>query len=154
MANTDNECKDLEIKDLTPAGDMLELMMNHQEHMQTKTYGYEYKGMSLNQLKDYLMMNNHALNDELHEMLDALGGINDGIGNAVWKPWKAEHLSGNVLSLDSLSQNDRKELIFEVADVLCFFMNIPIALGISPKELFNVYMAKAQENQARQDRNY
>lgn len=154
MANKDNECKDLEIKDILPTGDMLELIYRKQEHMQTKTYGYDYKNMSLADLKDYLMMNNHALVDELHEMLDAVGGINDGIGNAVWKPWKAEHTAAKVMGLNSLSENDQKELLFEVADILCFFMNIPIALGIQPQDLFNVYMAKVKENQNRQDNNY
>lgn len=154
MANTDNECKDLEIKNIVPTGDMLELMMGNQEIMQTNTYGYDYNKMNLADLKDYLMMNNHALVDELHEMLDAVGGINDGIGNAVWKPWKSAHDDAKFMHINDHTINDRKELIFEVADILCFFMNIPIALGISPQELFNVYMAKAKENQNRQDNNY
>lgn len=154
MANKDNKCKDIKISDRQVLSDMLQDIYHHQKYMQEKVYGYDYPNMNLAELKDYLMMNNHALVDELHEMLDAVGGIEDGIGSAIWKPWKSDHPQAKIMDLSHLSEGDRKELLFEVADVLCFFMNIPIALGIEPKELYNVYMAKAQENKDRQDNGY
>jgi hypothetical protein len=176
MGNVDNECKDLEIvdryKDLLIHDDPFETMFNHQKEMQKTTYGYITESMSIAQVKDYLLLNQHALVDEFHEMIDALGGIKDGIliikpnsdgtkastdnpkGSAAWKPWKNGHLHYGQVKIDELSDGDLLELKFEFIDMLHFFMNMGAAIGMTPKEMFNMYMTKAQENKDRQAKGY
>jgi hypothetical protein len=49
--------------------------------------------MTIREIMDFWLVNIHALNDEIHEMVDALGGIKDGSGNAVWKYWKIDGIT-------------------------------------------------------------
>jgi len=155
MANTDNICSGLEILDLfkdskDTLGDILEL----QRDTQTKIYNYDFDTMSLNDIKNFWLMNKHAEGDEDHEMFDALGGINDGIGNAVWKPWKKDHPKASQMKLSDLTENDKKELVMEFVDKLHFFMNYAVSLGLDSKTIYNYYMAKNVENRNRQKRSY
>lgn len=177
MANEANECKDLVIEDmmskLALKDNPFEIMFNHQKEMQEKVYGYVVEDMTISQVKDYLMWNQHALVDEFHEMADALGGIKDGIhitspvpingvpatidhpkGSAAWKPWKKGHGLYKQVKLEELSDGDLLELKFEFIDMLHFFMNMGAAIGMDAKEIFNMYMTKAAENVARQERGY
>ena len=75
MANIDNECKDLEVKDFyDQSATHLEDIMSHQKEMQEKTYGIKFDEMSIREVMDFWHVNTHAVIDELHEMTDALGG--------------------------------------------------------------------------------
>jgi hypothetical protein len=155
MANTDNECKDLEVKDFY--GDStthLEDIMSHQKEMQEKTYGIKFENMSIREVMDFWHVNTHAVIDELHEMTDALGGIKDGSGNAVWKYWKKDFKKYETMKVSDLSEDDRKELFMEWIDVLHFFMNYAASIGLDAKTAYNYYFAKAEENKNRQKRGY
>jgi hypothetical protein len=99
-------------------------------------------------------MNNHAMIDEIHEATDALGGIKDGSGNAIWKKWKKAHESYSNMKFSDLSETDQLECKFEVIDMLHFFMNYAISIGMTPGEMYNMYMAKNEENRARQQNGY
>ena len=93
MANTDNKCAELEIEDLySQSTDTLGDILNLQSETQRTIYGYNFEEMSLRELMEFWHMNNHALIDEIHEATDALGGIQDGDGNVIWKRWKKECL--------------------------------------------------------------
>jgi len=46
------------------------------------------------------------------------------------------------------------ECKFEVIDMLHFFMNYAISIGMTPGEMYNMYMAKNEENRARQQNGY
>tara|TARA_R110002020_G_scaffold54690_6_gene152294 strand:+ start:1848 stop:2381 length:534 start_codon:yes stop_codon:yes gene_type:complete len=177
MAKFENECKDLPIEskhtELGEKDGWIE-MYNHQKKMQEEVYGYDFDSMSIKRVIEFLFWNNHALNDEIHELMDAVGGINDGIkivpnkplskkeelsemvgkGNAAWKPWKRANELYRHVKLKDLSENDRKELEFEYADILHFVFNIGIVLGITPERAYDLYMAKAKENIKRQNENY
>ena len=88
MANIDNQCSNLQIENLYPESkDTLGDILNLQAETQENVYGYNFKEMSLRELMEFWHMNNHALIDEIHEATDALGGIKDGSGNAIWKKW-------------------------------------------------------------------
>ena len=155
MANTDNKCFQLEIEDLhkdskDTLGDILELQKNTQETI----YGYNFKDMTLEEVVNFWLMNKHAEDDETNEMFDALGGINDGIGNAVWKPWKKQNSLAKNLKVNDLSENDKKELYMEFVDKLHFFMNYAASIGLDSKTIYNYYMAKNKENRDRQERGY
>lgn len=174
MAKFENECKGLDIESLFDNlgdKDAWVEMYNHQKKMQEEVYGYDFKEMSIKDVVHYLFWNNHALNDEIHELMDAVGGINDGVkitqpqhvgkafemkgkGNAAWKPWKKANQIYRHVKLDELSEDDRKELEFEYADILHFVFNMGIVLNLTPERIYNLYMSKAKENVNRQNNDY
>jgi len=159
MANTDNTCAHLNIPDyhseVTTAGvDTLGDILNLQADTQKTVYGYDFESMSLREIMNFWHMNTHALIDEVHEATDALGGINDGKGNAIWKKWKKNHKDYETLKFSDLTQDDQIECKFEIVDMLHFFMNYATSIGMTSSELYNMYMAKNEENRKRQNRGY
>ena len=155
MANTDNKCAELEIEDLySQSTDTLGDILNLQSETQRTIYGYNFEEMSLRELMEFWHMNNHALIDEIHEATDALGGIQDGDGNAIWKRWKKAYASFSDKKFSDLSSSDQLECKFEIIDMLHFFMNYAASIGMTPQEMYNMYMSKNQENRRRQQNNY
>jgi len=155
MANIDNQCKDLSIKDLySQSTTHLHDMMSHQKEMQEKTYGIKFQDMTIAEIMKFWHSNTHAIIDEIHEMTDALGGIKDGYGSAVWKYWKKDHKKFENMKISDLSDDDRKELFMEWVDVFHFFMNYSASIGIDAQTAYNYYYAKAEENKQRQHRGY
>jgi hypothetical protein len=155
MANTDNKCAELEIEDLySQSTDTLGDILNLQSETQRTVYGYNFEEMSLRELMEFWHMNNHALIDEIHEATDALGGIQDGDGNAIWKRWKKAYASFSDKKFSDLSSSDQLECKFEIIDMLHFFMNYAASIGMTPQEMYNMYMSKNQENRRRQQNNY
>ena len=155
MANTDNSCKDLNIDDLySKSRDTLGDIMRVQRDTQEGTYGFDFGNMSLKELMEFWHVNNHAMIDEMHEATDALGGIQDSSGNAIWKYWKKHHSKYQYMKFEDLSISDQLECKFEIVDMLHFFLNYAISVGITPPELYNMYMAKNKENRNRQATGY
>jgi len=155
MANTDNKCAELEIENLySQSTDTLGDILNLQSETQRTIYGYNFEEMSLRELMEFWHMNNHALIDEIHEATDALGGIQDGDGNAIWKKWKKAYASFSDKKFSDLSSSDQLECKFEIIDMLHFFMNYAASIGMTPQEMYNMYMSKNQENRRRQQNNY
>ena len=168
MANVDNSCAKLEIKDLWNVAthnakinpetysiryDTLGDILNLQAETQKNVYGYDFENMSLRQVMDFWAMNTHAIIDEIHEATDALGGISNG-GNAIWKRWKKDYPKYADLKFSDLSEDDQLECKFEIIDMLHFFMNYAASIGMTPQEMYNMYMSKNEENRARQKRGY
>jgi predicted HAD superfamily Cof-like phosphohydrolase len=164
MANTDNQCKDLTIKDYykengyeknkSSLADLYNLQAKTQEMYFTKQGRKLFSEFTIGDLVDYLVVNNHAIIDELHEMMDAVGGINDGVGNAAWKPWKSANQSVREKSLKDLSEGDLKELKMEFIDVMHFVFNAGLAIGVTPQDFYNYYLSKNTTNWERQSNNY
>ena len=155
MANIDNQCSDLNIEDLySSSKDTLGDIMALQKDTQLNVYGYDFSQMTLREIMSFWHMNTHALIDELHEATDALGGIKDGSGNAIWKYWKKDYSKYENMKFSDLSENDQIECKFEIIDILHFFLNMAISIGMTPQEMFNMYMSKNQENRDRQIRGY
>lgn len=155
MANIDNNSEHVEIVDYYEnSNSHLKDIMEHQKEMQEKTYGIKFSDMSIKEIMEFWHVNNHSLIDEMHEMTDALGGIKDGDGNAVWKYWKKAHKKYEYLKIEDLSDNDRKELYMEWVDMLHFFMNYAASIGLDAKTAYNYYFAKAEENKRRQREGY
>lgn len=155
MANFDNECKGLYIHDYYgESTSHLEDIMQHQKEMQEQTYGFDFESMSIREVMNFWHTNTHALVDEVHEMTDALGGIKDGSGNAVWKYWKKDYSKYDNMKVSDLSGDDLKELYMEWVDILHFFMNYAASIGLDAKTAYNYYFAKAEENKNRQKRGY
>ena len=164
MANNDNQCKDLKIENLYEnSKNTLDDLFTLQKDIQENVYGYnfeELRSQPISKMKDFFMWNTHAQVDEAHETMDALGGIHDGIGNAVWKPWKKRHeetksvFTPTPMTFNDLSGRDVIELKMELIDELHFLFNKMHAAGMTTEELFNYYFAKNKENRERQKNNY
>lgn len=155
MANIDNECADLTIEDLySKSTDTLGDIMELQKDTQKTVYGYNFEEMSLSTIMEYWHLNNHSMIDEIHEATDALGGIKDGDGNAVWKKWKSANEKYKNIKFKDLSNVDQLECKFEIVDMLHFFLNYAISIGMTPQEMYNMYMSKNAENRDRQARGY
>lgn len=154
--NDQNNCSHLEIKNnYNESNTHLDDLLNFQAKIQQETYGTKYSEMTLSELKDFWLINTHALQDEIHEAFNALGGIHDGVGNAVWKFWKkARYESIKSKKLSDLSERDLVELKFEVIDMLHFFLNYANSIGMTAEEMYNMYVAKNKENIERQKRGY
>ena len=84
---------------------------------------------------------------------DALGGISNG-GSAIWKRWKKDYPKYAEMKFSDLSEDDQLECKFEIIDMLHFFMNYAASIGMTPQEMYNMYMSKNEENRARQKRGY
>lgn len=159
MANEDNKCADLEIEDeYSGSKNTLADVYNLQKDIQENVYGYDFEAMrnqmTLEQFRQFFDWNYHAIQDELREVFDALGGIDDGIGNAVWKPWKKDHAKTAHTTYDEMSDSDKKELKMELIDIQHFLFNMMLAVGMTPDELFNYYFSKNKENRTRQKNGY
>lgn len=159
MANVDNSCAHLEVEDVfSESKNTLEDLYNLQKDIQENVYGYDFdqlRSKPLNEFRQFFDWNYHAIQDELRETFDALGGIKDGIGNGVWKPWKKSyHEKAPGMSFNSLSESDKKELQMELIDIQHFLFNMMIASGLTPADLMNMYFAKNKENRERQKRGY
>tara|TARA_R100001244_G_scaffold11860_2_gene14019 strand:+ start:620 stop:1078 length:459 start_codon:yes stop_codon:yes gene_type:complete len=152
MANKDNKCADLHTK-LGKSEDW-DFIFDLQKRTQEGTYGFKFNDLSLKELASFWCTNKHALEDELSEMFDALGGIDDGIGNAAWKYWKANHVLADKMTIDDLSDRDLKELKFEIVDAFHFLINFAVSINMTGSQLFNMYISKNAENIDRQKNNY
>jgi len=161
MANIDNSCAGLEIRDLYtetlshgPENDTLGDILNLQAETQKNVYGYNFDVMNLRELMGFWHMNTHSLIDEIHEATDALGGIKDGNGNAIWKKWKSAYVTYESKKFSDLTPSDQLECKFEIIDMLHFFMNYAASIGMTSQEMYNMYMSKNEENRKRQQNNY
>ena len=154
MANEDNQCADLEVKDHYSEGkDTFGMIYNKQRELQSRL-GLNYENLTLKEIAEMWMVNKHAMSDELNEMFDALGGINDGIGSAAWKYWKQDNKKAETMTVADLSESDRLELFYEWIDGLHFYMNFALAIGMTSEDIVNLYMAKNKANHTRQDNGY
>ena len=154
MANADNKCADLEVQDFyTNTKDTLGLVYNKQIELQSRL-GFNFENWTLKEIADFWCVNKHAMSDELNEMFDALGGVNDGIASAAWKYWKNDNVKAATMTVADLSKEDKLELFYEWIDGLHFYMNFAISIGMTSEDIVNLYMAKNAENHDRQNRGY
>lgn len=153
------ECADLEVKDLfKESKNTLADVYNLQKDIQTNVYGYDFekmRDMPLNKFREFFDWNYHAIQDELREVFNALGGMHDGIQSGVWKPWKKAYTEkAPLMSYNTMSEKDKKELKMELIDIQHFLFNMMLACDMTPDEIFNYYFSKNEENRNRQKRGY
>lgn len=119
--------------DITVRWDRLSIMFDEQRQLQVAAYGKDpgeiYDPEERVQfIKDMTL----ALEDELHEFLGEVG----------WKPWAtSRHVN-------------EEEAKGELVDAFHFFMNLCMAIHMSPDELFKKYLAKRKRNEERQVEGY
>jgi NTP pyrophosphatase (non-canonical NTP hydrolase) len=157
MPTNFQQCSHLLIEDsYNKSENTLKDLIDLQKTIQSDVYGYDFEQMrdKMSKLIDFWKWNQLAIQSELMEAFDALGGIQDGIGNAAWKPWKKKHQDIQEMQLSDLSERDLKDLKMELIDIQHFLFNLMISVGMDAEEIFNYYVAKNQENIERQKRGY
>lgn len=111
--------------------DALTTIFDAQVELQKK-YGFDFQKMNTAQAIEYIAWNNHGLVVEAGEMVSETG----------WKPWAtSRHIN-------------RKEFVEEGIDVMKFLLNQLLAVGVTPAEFLEVFLAKTVVNHERQDNGY
>lgn len=151
MANKDNKVAKLELQ-MFESQDFNKVF-EIQKELQLRL-GTNFDDMTLKEITDFFFKNSHAMQDEVSEMFDAVGGIENGIGSAAWKWWKKDHDKAHSMTLNDLYEDDLLELKYEAIDMLHFAFNYCLALKMTGSEVFSMYLAKNKENFDRQDRGY
>jgi dimeric dUTPase (all-alpha-NTP-PPase superfamily) len=112
--------------------DILREMLKAQRALQRDMHEVDPGEMMIDDRVMYIKDMVLAMTDELHELLNETG----------WKPWAtSRHVN-------------REAAVGELVDVWHFFMNLMLALNVSPNELFDRYMEKRQRNIQRQQNGY
>lgn len=118
---------------------MLDVMMTKQKELQSRL-GTNFADLSDEERAQFMRNHRGYLEDELAEALYEMPN---------YKLWK---------SYDSMSPEAREvawqKVRMELIDAFHFFMNMLLCAGMDAKEVFQMYLAKNQENHARQDRGY
>lgn len=117
----------------------LERMMDLQITFQRRL-DPNFSNMTLKERVAFIKEHSIHLNQEINEMLYEL---------PYFKPWK--DYSGVTTAEAELAFEKAK---MELIDAWHFFMNIMLALGITPARFYEMYMRKNQENHRRQDAGY
>lgn len=94
---------------------------------------------------EYIKNHAYYLNEEINELILAIGGED----RAILKPWSSRHAA--IAEKFFESTDKVKE---EAIDMLCFCMNICLAVGLTPENVYEEYIKKWQENCDRQKRGY
>jgi len=131
-------------------------IVNMQAALQEKVQpGFYNPEENIASIGKFLLANKHAMEDEMGETLDALGGIHDGIGAGAWKWWKKSNREeADWMTMKDLTERDTIELKMEIVDQFHFFMNQMIKVGMTGSELYSMYKSKNAENFNRQNRGY
>lgn len=120
--------------------DKLEEIFNIQKQLQEKTMGYSFDNMTSQERANYIKSMILWQTDETHEALHELPYA---------KEWSKKY--------DKSDYNHEKQWkLFkeEMIDSLHFFINIMIAAGFTPQEIYDMYIEKNKENIDRQKRGY
>lgn len=117
----------------------LESMMDMQRALQ-KRLGADFSNMTTQERVAFIKEHSIHLNQEVNEMLYEL---------PYFKPWK-DYSGLTVGQEEEMFEKARMELI----DAWHFFMNMALALGMTPEQFYMMYAAKNMENHRRQDEGY
>lgn len=112
--------------------DMLRQVFESQAYFQG-LLGHNYNDMSTEELIEYLKGQIMALQAETIEALDEMS----------WKPWTHGEKFVN-----------REALGGELADILCFLVNLALGVGLTAKDLYALHQEKAARNIKRQEDRY
>ena len=126
-----------------------------QKDIQENVYNYNFDDMmnSNIKLREFFNWNYQAINSEMCELLDSLGGMSK-YNSAFWKPWKSKHLECMNSSWKELSDDDKFEAWYEWIDQLHFSFNLALSMGMTPEIIVDFYFSKNQENRNRQKNGY
>lgn len=139
--NPENKCAHLwnQAQEM-PEGNSLEAMFKMQASLQ-KRIGNDPADMDFKQRVDFIKENWNYLTCEYAELLERLPF-------KTWKKYTPEQLA------DFENEEHKLETWFEVCDMMHFFINMCLCLGITADDMARLYYAKNKENFDRQDRGY
>jgi hypothetical protein len=109
------------------------------------------------ELVDFLFDQKHAFDDEFMELLHSIAGSNksEKDQSSVWKKWKSGYTSLRSEDInEGLTENEIHEKNMEIIDMMHFFNNMLLALGLDEKQIFEYYYLKNQENFNRYQNGY
>ena len=138
ILNPENVCANLEVNNKDSLN-KLEIMMRMQSELQKTYYGRSLKSFSS---KEKVLQTKETIICIIDELMETLE-------RTPWKHWKKYDKDAYDIKGD-----DKKELCMEVVDIFHFFMNLCELWDIDAKTLYNMYIAKNQENYNRMTRNY
>lgn len=113
------------------AFDMFRQVFESQAYFQG-LLGHDYARMSTEELVDYIKNQVLALLDEGHEALNEVS----------WKPWAKDTFVNH------------EALRGELADILCFLVNLALAAGMTADDFYAAHQEKALRNIKRQEAGY
>lgn len=113
----------------------LRAIFERQAENQRVAYGHEIDSMAAKERIDFIHWNVLALQAEVIELLE----------ETPWKPWSKNFATGEYHT---------EAIESEAADIVCFFVNILLACGITSEALEAAYFAKADKNASRQTEGY
>lgn len=120
--------------------DKLELMLENQKQLQENTMGHKFQYMTeigrARYIKDMILWTTDELHEALHELPYA-------------KDWSKKYDKPDY-------DHEKQWKLFkeEMIDAWHFFMNIMLAAGFTPEEIFKMYMEKSAINVERQQNGY
>jgi dimeric dUTPase (all-alpha-NTP-PPase superfamily) len=141
--NPENKCAQLwnkEIPKLQPGEQSLNKMFEMQLSLQ-KRLGQDFSKMSLEQRTQLIKDNYVYMITEMTELIE----------NLPFKHWKKYNPEQRQ---DFTSEEQKLETYYEFIDIMHFFMNVGLLLGIDGDTAWRLYATKNAENWARQDRGY
>lgn len=111
--------------------DQLTEIFNLQSALQKKL-GFDFSAMSMDEQIEFIRWNALAIGGEVSEALQEVG----------WKPWA------------SARYIDREPFIGELVDVMKFWLNMLLVVGVTPEELTQRFRGKTVVNHRRHDDGY
>jgi dimeric dUTPase (all-alpha-NTP-PPase superfamily) len=127
-------------QDTSVIADRLQEILDKQSELQNKL-NINPKYMSFMDKVRFIQSNMTHVNIEFAELLRELPF-------KYWKKYTPEQLNGEEY------KTNRKKVVIEYIDMLCFFINIGLALDITSEELYSSYMEKNDINFKRQENKY
>jgi dimeric dUTPase (all-alpha-NTP-PPase superfamily) len=114
--------------------DLLDEIFERQLELQRSAFGVDPSALSLEKRVEYIDWNLTALTQEVAEARNEIA----------WKNWATDYRQW---------LND-PALLHELADCLHFYVNVCLAIGITPDELAEAYHSKREVNVRRQAEGY
>lgn len=154
-----DELTDMYAKSFDPFQDILDMQNTLQGVLADKLPARNIRPSDITtkgQLVDWMDRNFDALMDEFRELKTSIGGMSNGekAASSVWKSWKADNINQRNSMIDSMSEEDRLEMAFELVDMMHFMANMLLAMKLSSKDLYILYMLKNLENVRRYSSGY
>ena len=141
--NQENKCAQLYSAEISPEAlnqNPLKLIFEMQNALQLRL-GQDFSKLPLNERCELIKDNWTYLTTEFTELIERLPFKH-------WKKYTDEQKA------DFISEEQKLETWYEWCDMLHFFVNIGLLLGIDHDAAFKLYYTKNKENFARQDRGY
>lgn len=145
--NPGNKCSHLfdqygpEDKLTNPVKQMFDMQKSLQKFLSERGRGMDFD-------KADFMDKVHQINDDWKNLTLEFAELVERLPHKSWKTYTEEQMAGFT------SEEEKLEVWYEYVDMLHFFMNIGLALGLDGETVERLYVTKNKENFDRQKRGY